>query len=266
MSPTRLSGSSRIDRHSAVSAAMVENKGRRLPELPPPFRLVTLREVGDAFAYACAHAAELGAGTLVSIGRFDLAEFAVILEPEEPLASARLAFYGGMVALCDALAALAPPEKPITIEWPDAVRVDGGLVGGGRLAWPDRVEECDAPDWLVFGATIRTAFVSSAESGMHPLATALEEEGFDDSGSDRLLEAFARHLMVVIDRWQELGFATIAKEYISRLESENGTRREIVENGDLCLCDAGNIIEVRRLVPALEAPSWIDPETAGPRL
>ena len=60
-------------------------------DLPPPFRLVVLREVGDAFAHACAHAAELGAGTLVFVSRFDAAEFAVVLEPEEPLASARRA-------------------------------------------------------------------------------------------------------------------------------------------------------------------------------
>ena len=83
------------------------------------------------------NAAELGAGTLVYVGRFDLAEFAVVLEPDEPLRTARRAFYAGMAALADALAAHAPPEKPIAFDWPDAIRVDGGLVGGGRLAWPD---------------------------------------------------------------------------------------------------------------------------------
>src|SRR5690242_17917590 len=88
----------------------------RTLSLPPPFRVIVLREVGDAFAHACAHAPELGAGGLVFVGRFDLAEFAVVLEPEEPLASARLAFYAGMIALCDTLAALAPPEKPIAVE------------------------------------------------------------------------------------------------------------------------------------------------------
>lgn len=235
-------------------------------DLPPPFRLVTLREVGDAFAHARAHAAEFGAGTLIYVGRFDLAEFAVVLEPEEPLASARLAFYGGMVALCNALAALAPPEKPIAIEWPDTVRVDGGLVGGGRLAWPDRADERTVPDWLVFGAEIRTVSMSSAESGVHPLTTALEDEGFNDSGSDRLLEGFARHLMVVIDRWRERGFAPIAKEYISKLEPESGTSHDIEENGDLCIRHAGKPIETRKLVPALKMPSWLDPKTAGPRL
>ena len=58
-------------------------------DLPPMFRLVTLREVGDAFEYAKAHASELGAGALIYVGRFDLAEFAVVLEPDEPLRSAR---------------------------------------------------------------------------------------------------------------------------------------------------------------------------------
>src|SRR5215813_2276456 len=91
-------------------------------DLPPPFRLVTLREVGDAFVHAIAIAAEDGAGTLVHVGRFDLAEFAVVLEPEEPLRTARRAMYIGMCALGDALAALAPPEKSISFDWPDAIR------------------------------------------------------------------------------------------------------------------------------------------------
>lgn len=81
-------------------------------DLPPPFRPVVLREVGDAFAHACAHGGELGAGTLVFVGRFDLAEFAVVLEPDEPLAAARCAFYAAMVALADALALLRRSIKP----------------------------------------------------------------------------------------------------------------------------------------------------------
>src|SRR5712692_1784005 len=132
-----------------------ERSGPRSLSLPPPFRLVVLREVGDAFAHARSHAGQLGAGTLVFLGRFDLAEFAVVLEPDQPLAAARLAFYAGMVALGDALAAGAPPEKPIAVEWPDAIQVDRGLVGGGRLAWPDGCAESAVPDWLVFGAMIR---------------------------------------------------------------------------------------------------------------
>lgn len=70
-------------------------------DLPLPFRLVTLREAGDAFAHAAAIAAEAGAGTLVQVGRFDTAEFAVVLEPEQPLRLARRVFYIGLCALAD---------------------------------------------------------------------------------------------------------------------------------------------------------------------
>ena len=79
-------------------------------DLPPPFRPIALREVGDAFAHARDVAGEAGAGTLIHVGRFDLAEFAVVLEPDEPLRTACLALYAGLVALADALAAHAPPE------------------------------------------------------------------------------------------------------------------------------------------------------------
>jgi biotin-(acetyl-CoA carboxylase) ligase len=252
---------------------MQRKQGRRISkhnmrslDLPPPFRVVVLREVGDAFDHARVHASALGAGTLVFVGRFDLAEFAVVLEPEEPLASARRAFYACMVALGDALAAAAPPEKPIVIEWPDAIFVDGGLVGGGRLAWPDHADERAAPNWLVFGAAIRTAFPSLREAGLHPRSTALAEESFDDLSSERLVEGFARHLMVALDRWQEGEFTPIAKDYISKLEPERGVSRDIGENGDLAIRRAGELIGHRHLLSALKVPSWLDPRTGEPRL
>src|SRR5258707_8918054 len=132
-------------------------------DVPPPFRLVTLREVGDAFAHATAIAADEGAGTLVYVGRFDLAELAVVLEPEEPLRTARRALYAGLVALADALAVHAPPERPLTVDWPDAVRVNGGLVGGGRLGWPQHANEDAPPGWLGFWAMIRTLALGEEE-------------------------------------------------------------------------------------------------------
>jgi len=180
-------------------------------DLPPPFRLVTLREVGDAFAHATRVAAEEGAGTLVYVGRFDLAEFAVVLEPEEPLKTARRALYAGLTALADALAVHAPPERPITFDWPDGVRVD-------------------------------------------------------DLGSGRLVESFARHLMVALDAWQEQGFGEIAKNYLARLAPESGVRRDIAENGDLLVRRVTDREEAeqRSLLRALAEPSWLDPATGGP--
>src|ERR1035441_4502425 len=213
-----------------------ETRARLLaPELtlPPPFTLVRLRELGDAFAHAKSIAAEQGAGTLVYVGRFDLAEFAVVLEPDEPLAQARRAFYAGMVALADALAAHAQPETAITIDWPDSISVNHGLVGGGRLAWPKGISEDETPPWLVFGAMIRTVSMSGSEPGLNPLVTALEEEGFTHAMFDPGVEISARHFMVAIDAWQEHGFGAVVRSYLERLPAEPGLRRDINENGDL---------------------------------
>jgi biotin-(acetyl-CoA carboxylase) ligase len=240
-------------------------RSARVLDLPPPFRLVALREAGDAVAHASTHAGELGAGTLVFVGRFDLAEFAVVLEPEEPLAGSRRVFYAGMVALADALAALAPPETPIAIDWPDALYIDGGLVGGGRLAWPERTAESAVPEWLVFGAAIRIVSMSRDGPGLHPLSTALADEGFGDVGAERLVEGFARHLMVALDRWQEGDFTPIAADYLARLRPGRGVRHSLAANGDLLIARARQPAATRQLRPALETPSWLDPQTGGPR-
>ncbi len=237
--------------------------------LPPPFRLVTLREVGDAFAHAKTHAAEQGAGTLVFVGRFDLAEFAVVLEPDEPLKIARRSVYACMAALADTLTAHAPPETDIRIDWPDAVSVNRGLVGGGRLAWPEGGNEDEPPDWLVFGAMVRLVSMTGIDAGLHPLSAALEDEGFVELGAERVMESYARHLMVMLDAWQDGGFAAVARRYLQRLapEAETGIRRDIDDNGDLLLRRMGDAqAERRKLVPALAVPSWLDPATGAPRL
>jgi Biotin/lipoate A/B protein ligase family len=241
-------------------------KTRPAPNLPPPFSLVTLREIGDAFAHAQAIAPEAGAGTLVHVGRFDLSEFAVVLEPDEPLASARRAFHVCMVALYDALLVHAPPERPIEIRWPDAIFVDGGLVGGGRLAWPAGTAESSVPDWLVFGASIRLVALSQEEVGLRPLATALEQEGFDDVGSGRLVESFARHLMRALDSWRAGELAAVTRQYVDRLQLEKGAVPSLAREGDLLVRWRGKAEPDRHsLAEALATPSWLDPATGGPR-
>jgi biotin-(acetyl-CoA carboxylase) ligase len=234
-------------------------------DLPPPFRLLTLREAGDAFGHAMSIAAEAGAGTLVWVGRFDLVEFALVVEPDEPLNTARRTFYAGMAALADALLVHAPPEKTIAFDWPDAILVDGGLIGGARLGWPAGAQEDARADWLVFGATIRTVTTVAGEPGLRPFAAALEEEGFDDLGSGRLVEGFARHFMVALDAWQESGFAAVAKSYLQWLPTSPGVRRDIDANGDLLLRTMDKI-ERRELVAKLAEVAWFDPEMRGPRL
>lgn len=239
----------------------------RALSLPPGFALVTLREIGDSFAFATEKASSLGAATLVHVGRFDLAEFAVVLEPEEPLATARRAFYAGMCALADALAAHAPPEKPIAFAWPGTILIDGGIVGGGRLAWAREGTEDAPPDWLVFGAMIRTVAMREGKAGLSPLTAALDEEGFEDLQSGQLAESFARHLLTQVDTWQERGFAAVARAYLSRLPSSPGTSFGLADNGDLLIRSGLDQAVARRsLAENLEClPAWLDTSTGGPR-
>jgi hypothetical protein len=219
--------------------------------------------VRDAFAEAVALAANAGAGTLVYVGRFDVVEFAVVLEPEEALRSARRAVYAGASALASALLRYAPPERPITFTWPDALCVDGALVGGVRLGWPHGAEEEQPPAWLVFGALVRRARLQEAASG---LATALEEEGFEDSGSGRLVEGFTRHLMRLLDLWESHGFEGVAEEYLSHLSLRKEASLSIDPNGDLVVRWPGKSQPERHgLAAALQKPRWLDPATGTVR-
>jgi hypothetical protein len=230
--------------HREMSASL------RTLDLPPPFRLATLREAGDAFVHGCAHAFELGAGTLIFVGRFDVAEFAVVLEPEEALVNARRCFYAGMAAVADALSALAPPETPIGIEWPDRIEVGHGLVGGGRLGWRHPADDEARPDWLVFGAVLRLVSTRIGEAS-------LADEGFGEVAAEPLVEGFGRHLMMAIDCWQEDDFAAVARSYLAHLRPEPGVRRAIDAGGNLCIERVGSPAACLSLRSALAAPSWL---------
>jgi hypothetical protein len=222
-------------------------------DLPPPFRLVRLREAGDAFAHATAVAAHEGAGTLVHVGRFNIAEFALVLEPEEPLATARRALYAGLIALRASLAADAPPHRQITFAWPDALHVDGVLAGGVRLGWPAAADENSPPDWLVLGVMARVADVS-------------DDGGVGESHPARLVEAWARHFASAIDAWQIDGFGMVAESYLAHLGCERGTVPAIDDNGDLLLRRFDAQVPDRCcLAAAIAEPTWLDPASGEVR-
>src|SRR3981189_1283968 len=148
-------------------------------DLPPGYTLVPLREVGDAFVHGCAIGSEAGAGTLVWVRRYDLVEFAVVLEPEEPWGSGRRAVFAGMNAVADAIAAHCPPERDVSFDWPDTIRFDGGLLGGARLGWPTGCAETSVPDWLVLGFILRAADMAHVEEVQAAAGVSLLSGGFE---------------------------------------------------------------------------------------
>jgi hypothetical protein len=246
--------------HSAVTEREIQ--------LPPPYSLVALREGGNAFAHACAVADNEGAGVLVWVRRYDLIEFAVTLEPDEPLGQARRAFFAGSNALADALVSQAPPERAVTFDWPDAIRIDGVLVGGSRLGWPEGIAEDDVPPWLVFSGMVRAVTLRAGESGLRPLFGALDEVGFEDVDAGEIVASFARHLMHDFHEWSETGFASVARRWLGRLSGIDNGSVQLAENGDLLLARAegAEAGERRGLRAALGRPTWLDPATQEPWL
>jgi len=238
-------------------------------DLPPGYTLVALREAGDAFAHGCEIAEEAGAGTLVWVRRYDLVEFAVVLEPNEPLKSARRALFAGMNALADAIAAHCPPERDVNFDWPDTVIFDGGLLGGARLGWPQDCAETEVPPWLVFGVILRAADMAHAEEAQAAAGVSLLSEGFEMVDTDAIIESFARHLITAFDRWKERGFEAIARDYLERLPKRKaGERRAIDSDGDLLVAlPAGSGPPERTsLLDALAKANWYDPQARGPKL
>ena len=237
-------------------------------DLPPGYTLVALRELGDAFAHACEIASEAGAGTLVWVRRYDLVEFAVVLEPDEPLRSARRAMFAGMNALADAIAAHCPPEREVMFDWPDAIRFDTGLLGGGRLGWPAECTEGAIPEWLVFGVILRAADMAHVPEMQAASGVSLLGEGFEMVETDAIIESFSRHLMTAFDRWKERGFEAIARDFLERLPKHKaGEIRGIDVNGDLLVSlPASREAPARSsLVDALGRATWYDPQARGPK-
>jgi biotin-(acetyl-CoA carboxylase) ligase len=237
-------------------------------DLPPGYTLVALREHGDAFAHACAIGAEAGAGTLVWVRRYDLVEYAVVLEPDEPLRSARRALFAGMNATADAIAAHCPPEREVSFAWPDTILFDGGVLGGARLGWPQACAEGDVPAWLAFGVMLRAADMAHVDEVQAASGVTLLGEGFQMVETDAIVESFARHLMTAFDKWNERGFDPIARDYLERLpKSKAGERRGIDLNGDLLMSMPAAKEPPQRagLVEALALSAWYDAEHRGPK-
>ena len=246
---------------------MTTNSDKHKLDLPPGFSEIRLREHGDAFAHAQGVAATEGAGTLVWVRRLDSIETAVVLEPEQPLAEARCALFAVMNAAADALGQYCAPEKALQFSWPDTILLDGGIVGGCRLAAPRDAADTDVPDWLVVGLQLRGSVPMTTWQSFSR-GTSLEAEGFDLLHSEDVLASFTRHLMAGFDGWRADGFKSVAERFLARMPAIKGARRGLERNGDLLERRLATVKEVVRqpLTEALDVPQWLDPDTGQPWL
>jgi len=180
---------------------------------PPLFDGQAVEGAVDPFEKACA-LATLGcdSGLLVHNVSADCLRAAIVFAPEVPLEQAMSVMCACGVGFQNALGALAPPEVAVHLGWQGDLLVNGGLAGRIQAAAaPDdpRAE----PDWLVIGISVDLIPPSNEAPGIHPDQTALYLEGCGDIVPARLLESWARHSLVWINRLMEDGNQALHAEW-----------------------------------------------------
>ncbi|HET6519675.1 MAG TPA: biotin/lipoate--protein ligase family protein [Geminicoccaceae bacterium] len=243
------------------------------PVLPPAFRPVAVAPGPDPFEQAQV-AAVRGAedGTLLWSMREDALDAAVVLIPETSLEGALPVVYAALVGLGDCLGALLPPQVAVTFGWPDRLELNGAVAGGVRVAAPAPTAG-EKPAWIVLGVTVAVGNAPGDvhEPGHEPRRTTVHDEGGGGLTAVDLLEAFGRHFLNWVDRWQEDGFRPLRDAYLSRAtgfgtplrldldgEGYEGAFMGLTATGGLLLAGHGatRIIALGR---ALRRPTWVRP-------
>ena len=130
-----------------------------------------------------------------------------------------------MLPLCgvgfqNALGALSPPEVAVQLEWNGGIRVNGAACGALRMM-ASTTNPAAVPDWLVVGFTLPLYPANDpdmAQTGLNPDQTALYAEGCAEVQPPALVESWARHTLHWINRWEDLGPASLHPYQLSRPE------------------------------------------------
>jgi biotin-(acetyl-CoA carboxylase) ligase len=239
------------------------------PVLPPLLRPLAVAPEVHPFERGLELAAE-GAdpGTLLWSTGQQVCEGAVVLAPEQPRQASLPVVLIAMLGLGDALGAMVPPMAAVTFGWPDRIEVNGGVVGGVRFACAATETSEAVPDWLVlgFGVAMRDRRTGGAAPDNLRLTT-LADEGCEVLTLD-LLEAFGRHFLSWINRWQEAGVEPVQKAWLSRAtglgkrievplgeQVRAGTFAGLTETGALRLVKDG-VAQTIALDEAMRVPTW----------
>ena len=176
----------------------------------------------DPFRAACARAAAgCEAGLLAHAVTADRLSAALVLAPEVPLRDAVVMLPLCAVGAQNALGALAPPEVAVHLDWDGGLRVNGARCGGLRMA-SDGADPDAVPGWLVVGLDLALRAEDDAAPGLEPHRTALHEEGCGEVDPVTLLEAWARHSLLWIDRWETDGPRALNAEWSALVHGLGG--------------------------------------------
>jgi biotin-(acetyl-CoA carboxylase) ligase len=187
------------------------------PRFPPLMVGEPVEGATDPMAHARALAA-LGCdgGTVVYNIQADRLRAAIVFAPEVALEDAMAMLPVCGVGFQNALGALAPPEVAVHLTWEGGIRLNGAACGALRVS-ADPVAPDAVPDWLVVGFDL-PVLLTDAAPGAAPERTALYEEGCSEVSLTQLVESWARHTLVWINRWQEEGNAPLHAEWMGLLQ------------------------------------------------
>lgn len=154
------------------------------------------------------------AGTIVYNIRQQYMRAAFIFAPEITLEKACAMMIACGVGYSNALGALAPPEVAVHLDWHGDILVNGATCGGIKMA-ASHSDPAAMPEWLVVGLTV-PLFPADDEGGFTPNQTTLFQEGCAEVDPVTLIESWARHTLVWINRWDDEGPAPLHAEWRSK--------------------------------------------------
>lgn len=188
------------------------------PTFPPLLSGETVTGRTDPFAKAVSLAI-LGcdAGTIVHNISADYLRAAFIFAPEVPLSEASAMLIACGVGFSNALGALAPPEVAVHLDWHGDILVNGASCGALKMA-ASQPDPDGVPDWLVVGLSIALIPADDDGGGDTPNQTTLYQEGCVEVDPSELLESWARHCLVWINRWSDEGPAPLHAEWRSKAQ------------------------------------------------
>lgn len=209
------------------------------PSFPPLLRGEAVRAGQSVLETGIARAERgIEPGLVIWANSPDHLAASMILAPEVALADALPATFALMLGLGDALGALAPPEVAVHFDWPGGVRVNGARCGTFRAA-ASTTDLAAEPDWLVVALEMPFRVPAGVDPGADPTQTWLWEEGCAELSPHRLLESWARHGLVWLNRWMDEGFGPLHQDWTGRawrlgepLEDGTGTFVGLDEQGN----------------------------------
>ncbi|WP_420420006.1 biotin/lipoate--protein ligase family protein [Pacificispira sp.] len=238
-----------------------------LPPLLTPMGFAPDADLPNEALYR-ARRGRIDPGTVCYSERPDQLDAILMLAPDTPLGHAIQVIYPMSLAGNDALGAIMPPGVAVHMAWPDRFLVNGALAGGVAL-YCEQDDLTAEPDWML--ARIRIDIMGAPHNpdpGRRVDRTSLYEEGAGDASAPALLQAYCRHFMNWLDRWQRGGLDAVAPAWMERAGGREedltfpaeqglitGRVAGLSPTGDLQLT-IGDATRILPLSGVLEGPSW----------